>query len=368
MQYNKYKYKYKYMTTQIVPTRTPDYNEAELFTKYKATYWRASVNMASQMGTFCSVIYAIYIFRHSWGSYMLCPLLTFSLYKIFICFHDCVHNSYSPNKTLNWVISNITGALMLTSPNWILGHHTHHLTNGQIDNPYHYKFNETVFITLNKYLAANKVAQQVFHIIYHPLFYFVFFPNMHFFVMQRFHSILQKYRRPEKIKESMRQIVETQLLNNVLIGVLFYGLYSYGILAQYVISLTAGFSIGFFTFFNQHTFNPAYVETSENWTFKNSGLLGSSFIQVPRLLSFFTDGIEYHHIHHINSKIPGYNLHKYHDEVVATSTAFDNITKLSLTDCFNNIWLMMYDEERKKYITMTEAYAIANVKESQKSE
>ena len=356
------------MTTQIVPMRTPDFNEAELFTKYKATYWRASVNMASQMGTFCSVIYAIYIFRHSCGSYMLCPLLTLSIYKIFICFHDCVHNSYSPNKTLNWVISNITGALMLTSPNWILGHHTHHLTNGQIDNPYHYKFNETVFITLNKYLAANKVAQQVFHIMYHPLFYFVFFPNMHFFVMQRFHSILQKYKRPEKIKSSMRQIVETQLLNNVLIGVMFYELYSYGILAQYVISLTAGFSIGFFTFFNQHTFNPAYVETSENWTFKNSGLLGSSFIQVPRLLSFFTDGIEYHHIHHINSKIPGYNLHKYHDEVVATSTAFDNITKLTLTDCFNNIWLMMYDEERKKYITMAEAYAIANAKESQKSE
>ena len=348
--------------------RTPDFNEAELFTKYKATYWRASVNMASQMGTFCSVIYAIYIFRHSCGSYMLCPLLTLSIYKIFICFHDCVHNSYSPNKTLNWIISNITGVLMLTSPNWILGHHTHHLTNGQIDNPYHYKFNETVFITLKKYLAANKVAQQLFHIMYHPLFYFVFFPNMYFFVIQRFHYILQKYKRPEKIKESMRQIVETQLLNNVLIGVLFYGLYSYGILAQYVISLTAGFSIGFFTFFNQHTFNPAYVETSETWTFKNSGLLGSSFIQVPRLLSFFTDGIEYHHIHHINSKIPGYNLHKYHDEVVATSTAFDNITKLTLTDCFNNIWLMMYDEERKKYITMAEAYAIANAKESQKSE
>jgi fatty acid desaturase len=100
---------------------------------------------------------------------------------------------------------------------------------------------------------------------------------------------------------------------------------------------------------------------------KNSGLLDSSFIQVPRVLSFFTDGIEYHHIHHNNSKIPGYNLHKYHDEVVATSTAFDNITKLTLTYCFNNIWLMMYDEERKKYITMTEAYAIAKTKNSIKA-
>ena len=356
------------MTAQMVPVRSPDYNEAELFTKYKATYWRASANMASQMGTFCSVIYAMYIFRHSVVSYMLCPLLSLALFKVFVCFHDCVHNSYSPNKTLNWVISHITGALMMTSPNWILSHHTHHLTNGQIDNPYHYKFNETIFITLKKYLSANKAVQQLLHIVHYPLFYFTFFPYMYFFVTQRFISIIQKYRRPQKINASMREIVETHLLNNLLIGVMYYLLYSYEILNQYILSQCFIFSIGFFMFFNQHTFNPAYVENRENWTFKNSGLLGSSFIQVPRLLSFFTDGIEYHHIHHINSKIPGYNLHKYHDEVVATSTAFDNITKLTLTDCFNNIWLMMYDEERKKYITMAEAYAIAKTKESHKSE
>jgi len=352
----------------MVPMRTPDYNEAELYTKYKATYGRACINLVSQMGTFCSVMYAMYVFRHSWGSYLLCPLLSFALYKVFICFHDCVHNSYTPNKTLNWVISNITGALMLTSPNWILGHHTHHLTNGQIDNPYHYKFNETVFITLKKYLSANDRMKKLFHIIYHPLFYFVFFPNVHFFVMQRYHSILQKYRHPKKINASMRQIVETQLLNNLLIVCMFYVLYSYEILTQYIISLSFGFSIGFFTFFNQHTFNPAYVENRESWTFKNSGLIGSSFIQVPALLSFFTDGIEYHHIHHINSKIPGYNIQKYHEEVVATSTAFDNITKLTLTDCCNNVWLMMYDEERKKYITMDEAREMAITNEMNKSE
>jgi len=356
------------MSNQLVSTRSPDFNEAELFTKYKATYWRASVNMASQMGIFCSVIYAIYICRHSVVSYMLCPLLSLVLFKVFICFHDCVHNSYSPNKTLNWVVSNITGALTNTSPNWVLGHHTHHLTNGQIDNPYHYKFNETIFITLNKYLSANRAIQKLFHIVFHPLFYFTFFPYMYFFVTQRFINIIQKYRRPEKIKASMRQIMETHVLNNMLIGCLYYLLYSHEILTQYILSQCFLFSIGFFTFFNQHTFNPAYVETIETWTFKNSGLLGSSFIQVPRGISFFTDGIEYHHIHHINSKIPGYNLQKYHEEVVAASTAFDNVTKLTLTDCYNNIWLMMYDEERKKYITMADAYEIANATETHKSE
>lgn len=75
--------------------------------------------------------------------------------------------------------------------------------------------------------------------------------------------------------------------------------------------------INFLSFFNQHTYNPSYVVGNREWTQRNSGLLGSSFIQVPYLLKYFTMGIEYHHIHHMNSKIPGYNLQAYHDEVIS---------------------------------------------------
>ena len=31
---------------------------------------------------------------------------------------------------------------------------------------------------------------------------------------------------------------------------------------------------------------------------------GSSFLQVPPLLKFFTLGIEYHHIHHLDIRVP----------------------------------------------------------------
>jgi omega-6 fatty acid desaturase (delta-12 desaturase) len=66
-------------------------------------------------------------------------------------------------------------------------------------------------------------------------------------------------------------------------------------------------------------------------------------------------GIEYHHIHHMNTKIPGYNLQKYHEEVVSKSNMFDNVVKLSMKDFYNNLWLVLYDEDKKKYITFKEA-------------
>ena len=65
-------------------------------------------------------------------------------------------------------------------------------------------------------------------------------------------------------------------------------------------------------------------------------------------------GIEYHHIHHMNAKIPGYNLQKYHEEVVSKSTIFDDIVKLSMNDCYNNLWLVLYDKDKDKYATLEE--------------
>jgi hypothetical protein len=56
----------------------------------------------------------------------------------------------------------------------------------------------------------------------------------------------------------------------------------------------------------------------------------------------------------MNAKIPGYNLQKYHEEVVSKSNIFENVVKLSMTDCYNNLWLVLYDEDKKMYITFAE--------------
>ena len=56
----------------------------------------------------------------------------------------------------------------------------------------------------------------------------------------------------------------------------------------------------------------------------------------------------------MNAKIPGYHLQKYHEEVVTKSNLFDPIVKVSLWDCYQNLWLVLYDEDVKKYIRVDE--------------
>ena len=45
---------------------------------------------------------------------------------------------------------------------------------------------------------------------------------------------------------------------------------------------------------------------------------------------------------------------KYHEEVVSKSDMFDNIVKLSMSDCYNNLWLVLYDTDKHKYSTLEE--------------
>jgi fatty acid desaturase len=93
---------------------------------------------------------------------------------------------------------------------------------------------------------------------------------------------------------------------------------------HFLLSTAMAASIGFMLFHSQHVYNPPYMVTMDKTHPKDSGLKGSSFIHVPWALTYFTGGIEYHHIHHMNSKIPGYHLKQYHTDVVQSSDMYNS--------------------------------------------
>jgi omega-6 fatty acid desaturase (delta-12 desaturase) len=172
--------------------------------------------------------------------------------------------------------------------------------------------------------------------------------------MNRFHVLYFFIHKYVNIP-SIPQLLAEQLFNNIGVAATLYMYYQLGILPHFLVSNFVMFSIGTILFFNQHTYNPPYITDSDSWSMRDSGLKGSSFIQIPWYLKYFTGGIEYHHIHHYNSKIPNYNLRTLHDEVVSTSNAFDTIVTLSMEDCYKNLWLSVYDEAANRFITFAEA-------------
>ena len=65
---------------------------------------------------------------------------------------------------------------------------------------------------------------------------------------------------------------------------------------------------GAYLFFAQHNFPGAKLRPGRDWDYVFAALHSSSYIRMGRLMRWFTGNIGYHHVHHLNSKIPFYRL------------------------------------------------------------
>ncbi len=90
--------------------------------------------------------------------------------------------------------------------------------------------------------------------------------------------------------------------------------------------LLAG-AVGIWLFYVQHQFEDAYWQTSDAWSFEEAALQGSSHLDLPRILRFFTGNIGLHHVHHLSARIPNYNLQAAHE-----AGGLERVTTLSLRD------------------------------------
>lgn len=328
------------------------WNPSALFMKYRATYITAFYDFTKHAVYTGATFYSIWVLRHSLWSILPTILLGLLNVKTFIIYHDCGHQSYTPNSTVNTVLAVCSGILVATPLSWFIRHDTHHVTNGAITNKYNWRYNEHIYYTVKEYNALPRWKQFLIYLLLTPTLFYLWAPFINFLVLERFSVIKLFHRKTRQISESVYSLsvlVTDQLCHNIMFTAWLYYLHNCEILYQWLFSLWIASTIGVILFHNQHTFQPAYVVSESEWNIHDSGIKGSSLIKIPYILKYFTGGIEYHHIHHMNSKVPGYHLEQYHEEVSRTSDVFDGVTELSLEKCYNNLWLTLYDEERDLY-------------------
>ena len=110
-------------------------------------------------------------------------------------------------------------------------------------------------------------------------------------------------------------------------------------------------SVGIWLFYVQHQFEDAYWQCAADWSYSDAALRGSSYLKLPKVLQFFTGNIGLHHVHHLNARIPNYNLQRAHDE----NPIFHQVPTLSLWDGLRTVRLKLWDEERGKLVTFAQA-------------
>jgi acyl-lipid omega-6 desaturase (Delta-12 desaturase) len=123
-----------------------------------------------------------------------------------------------------------------------------------------------------------------------------------------------------------RSVIVTDVALVLLIGLLcgLMGWREY-LLVQAPTAFLAG-SAGVWLFYVQHQFEGTYWQSTGDWSYADAVLRGSSYLKLPKLLQFFTGNIGLHHVHHLSTRIPNYDLQRAHDE----NPIFHDVPTLSL--------------------------------------
>ena len=110
--------------------------------------------------------------------------------------------------------------------------------------------------------------------------------------------------------------------------------------------------LGLLLFHLQHTFNNSldkdHVKNKELLKF-NSDMATSSVLKIPEILKPFTNGIEYHSVHHINPGVPSYNLRKCYEELKEKNLI--KYKELGIKEILISLNNTLFDEKTKKYIS-----------------
>lgn len=114
--------------------------------------------------------------------------------------------------------------------------------------------------------------------------------------------------------------------------------------------------LGAYLFFAQHNFPTVNYRINKDWNYADAALESSSYMKMNRFWRWVTANIGYHHVHHLNSRIPFYRL----PEAMAAIPELQNakITTLNPSDIISCLRLKVWDPEQNKMIGMSEIRAI----------
>jgi omega-6 fatty acid desaturase (delta-12 desaturase) len=263
--------------------------------------------------------------------------------RAFITYHDYLHGAILRHSTAARWLFQLFGALMLApARSWKKSHNYHHGHVGQITA---FSAGSFPVVTTKMWKGFSPWERFRYRAQRHPLV--IVFGYLTVFAINI--CLLPLLRHPTKHWDSALSL----LAHGSLVAVLWcYGGFDN---AFFVVLLPVFIAsmLGSYIFFAQHSFKRMHIISPEAWSFYRAALESSSYMRLNRLMQWFTGNIGYHHIHHLNMRIPFYRL----PEAMAAIPELQSAVTTSLhprdiVDCFRSC---LWDEESQRMVSYREA-------------
>lgn len=292
--------------------------------------------------------------------------------RFFVLMHDCGHGSLFRTPALNaffgYALGVITG---MPQHVWSNNHAFHHKTNGDWE-----KYRGPLStISLEEYNKLTPGQARQYRTLRHPLSFIFIGGFLYVFFNPRFNWIVgvltlavqtlkvlategpakaidylkicpsKKWKTPKEFRH--------QSYNNLSLFVIWYFMVQWlgasAFFSVYILALTISGGLGILFFTVQHNFENAYASDTSRVDYVRASLEGTSFLVLPKILNWFTADIAYHHIHHLSTAIPNYNLVACHE---ASKEDFKNVRRVRLNEIFYSVSCILWDQQNEKIVSL----------------
>ncbi|NQU86234.1 MAG: fatty acid desaturase, partial [Mariniphaga sp.] len=241
------------------------------------------------------------------------------------------------SKKANRFVGTIFGTLVFTPyDKWHNQHLKHHATVGNLDKR---GVGDVWTMTKEEFEASDKRTRFRYKIYRNPFIMFSIGPIAVFLITNRL-----TYKWMTKKEKTSIWITNAALL------VIFIGMgFSIGFVTFLIIQILILYFAaiaGFWLFYLQHQYEDVAWYRQEKWDFKTVALEGSSYVKFPMLLQWFSGNIGFHHIHHMNARIPNYNLSKCYKEF----PVFQEVKPITFLLSMKSLTFRLWDEKLQKLV------------------
>ncbi len=284
-------------------------------------------------------------------SFGLSFLASLFVVRTFIIMHDCGHGTLFKSARTRDIVGTITGIIASTPyRQWTREHAAHHQDSGNLDKRGR---GDVWTMTLEEYRSASWLEKLQYYLYRHPVVTFLIGPV---FIFQLRHRVTLKTDRPQEKRNLY--------LTNIALAAIIVGFGSWiGYKNFFMIYAPMVFFaelFGCILFYVQHQYEDTYWQTTKNWNYNVAAIDGCSYFKLPAILQWFSGNIGFHHIHHLNHRVPNYNLQTCYEE----NDVFQTSTVITMKDVIPCIRMKVYDEERGQLLTWKQArIRLAEIKE-----
>ena len=309
---------------------------------------KSALQLVTSFGPFLAGCLAMHLVAPlSWSATLALAMPTGALLvRVFIVQHDCGHGSFFASTRANSLVGRMCSLITMTPfANWSHQHSLHHADWNNLDR----KGGSDIYsacLTVDEYLALSRWRRFLHRLPRHPLIANIVFPPMVFVLL---------YRVPfDTPRAWVRERWSVHLTNAALVclfGTLLLLLGWHQVLLVHLPIMVVASILGVWLFSLQHRFETAHWTVRSEWSFVDAALRGSSWFNLPRPLHWLTGNIGFHHIHHLNPRVPSYRLAEAHHAVQALRP----VVPLSLGHGLTASLLTLWDERRGRLVRFRDA-------------